>query len=159
LTLVVLAPLSSIKTMKITSDTTITASEGELEVRMGKGMTSVYVKKQEKLVLYTNEVSTLIQLLQTANTNTPEANRDRALLLQELVATDPIISKFPTHHVVDAYQQMLRIAPELSSEKEITRAFLRQAGASQAISPFEAADLIKANTGLFKQHQLQRGLN
>jgi len=95
----------------------------------------------------------------SASTNTPEANRDRALLLQELVATDPIISKFPTHHVVDAYQQMLRIAPELSSEKEITRAFLRQAGASQAISPFEAADLIKANTGLFKQHQLQRGLN
>ncbi len=72
LTLVVLAPLSSIKTMKITSDTTITASEGELEVRMGKGMTSVYVKKQEKLVLYTNEVSTLIQLLQTANTKLNE---------------------------------------------------------------------------------------
>ena len=94
----------------------------------------------------------------TANTNTPDANRERALMLQELVSTDPIISKFPTHHVVDAYQQMLRIAPELSSEREITRAFLRQAGATQAIDPFQAEQLIKANTSLFKQHQMQQGI-
>ncbi len=94
----------------------------------------------------------------SASTNTPNANRDRALMLQELVSTDPIISKFPTHHVVDAYQQMLRIAPELSSEREVTRAFLRQAGATQAIDPFQAEQLIKANTSLFKQHQLQQGI-
>jgi hypothetical protein len=95
----------------------------------------------------------------SASTNTPESNRERAIMLQELITTDPIISKFPTHHTVDAYQQLLRIAPELSSEKEITRAFLRQAGASQAINPFEAEQLIKANTHLFKQHQLQKGMN
>ena len=94
----------------------------------------------------------------SASTNTPEANRSRALLLQELVTSDPIISKFPTHQTVNAYNQLLRIAPELSSEKEVTRAFLRQAGASQAIDPFQAEQLIKANTQLFKQHQLQKGL-
>ena len=60
-------------------------------------------------------------------------NRDRAFLLQELATTDPILSKMPTSNVVNAYEQMLRIAPELSKEKEITRAFLRQAGATQAI--------------------------
>ena len=95
----------------------------------------------------------------SASSNTPDGNRERAFLLQELVSTDPVISKFPTHQTVDAYQQMLRIAPELSREKEITRAFLRQAGASQAIAPFEAEQLIKANTQLFKQHQLQQGVN
>lgn len=95
----------------------------------------------------------------SASSNTPDGNRSRALMLQELVATDPVISKFPTHQTVDAYQQMLRIAPELSQEKEITRAFLRQAGASQAIDPFQAEQLIKANTSLFKQHQLQQGVN
>ena len=84
-------------------------------------------------------------------------NRNRAFLLQELISTDPIISKFPTHQTVDAYQQLLRIAPELSNEKEITRAFLRQAGASQAIDPFQAEQLISANNNLFKQHQMQRG--
>jgi hypothetical protein len=94
----------------------------------------------------------------SASSNTPDSNRERALLLQELVTTDPIISKFPTHHTVDAYQQLLRIAPELSKEKEISRAFLRQAGASQAIDPFQAEQLIKANTQLFKQHQLQHGI-
>ena len=94
----------------------------------------------------------------SANTNTPENNRERALLLQELATTDPVISKFPAKQTINAYEQMLRIAPELSSEKEITRAFLRQAGASQAIDPFQAEQLIKANTGLFKQHQLEQGI-
>jgi|GEM_PF-4788354 len=95
----------------------------------------------------------------SASSNNPANNRSRALLLQDLITTDPVINKFPTHKVVDAYQQMLRIAPELSSEKEITRAYLRQAGASQALSPFEAGELLKANTALFKQHQLQQGMN
>ena len=95
----------------------------------------------------------------SASTNTPDNNRSRAMLLQELISTDPVISKFPTHQTVDAYQQMLRLSPELSNEKEVTRAFLRQAGASQAIDPFQAEQLIKANTSLFKQHQLQQGTN
>ena len=93
----------------------------------------------------------------TANSNTPSKNRERALMLQELVTTDPIISKFPTHQVVDAYQQMLRVAPELSDEKEIVRAHLRQAGAGQALDSFTADQLVKTNTNLFRQHQLQQG--
>lgn len=85
--------------------------------------------------------------------------RERSLLLQELISTDPIISKFPTHHVVDAYQQMLRIAPELSSEREVVRAFLRQAGATQQIDKNEADALIAANMRPFNKHQLFKGLS
>ena len=94
----------------------------------------------------------------SASSNKPEDNRDRAFLLQELATTDPILSKMPTSNVVNAYEQMLRIAPELSKEKEITRAFLRQAGATQAIDPFQGQQLIQANTQLLKQHQLQQGM-
>ena len=47
---------------------------------------------------------------------------------------------------------------ELSKEKELTRAFLRQAGASQAIDPFQGQQLIQANTQLLKQHQMQQGV-
>jgi hypothetical protein len=95
----------------------------------------------------------------SASTNTPDENRQRAMLLQELVTTDPIISKFPTHQTVNAYQQLIRIAPELSSEKEVARSVLRLSGATQAMDPFQAEQLIKANTNLFKQHMLQKGLN
>ncbi len=90
------------------------------------------------------------------STNTPDANLERALLLQELVSTDPIISKFPTHHVIDDYQQMLRIAPELSSEREVVRAFLRQAGATAQIDKSQADALIAANVQLFKLHQASK---
>ena len=90
--------------------------------------------------------------------NTPDDNRERAFMLQELSATDPILSKLPTHKVVDAYQQMLRISPELSKEKEIVRSFLRSSTAGQAIDPFMGGQLIDANTSLLKQHRMERGL-
>ena len=93
----------------------------------------------------------------SATTNKPEDNRERGFMLQELATTDPILAKMPTHKVVDAYQQLLRIAPEISKEKELTRAFLRQAGASQAIDPFQGQQLVQANTALLKQRQLQQG--
>jgi len=88
--------------------------------------------------------------------NHPVRNKERALLLQELLSTDPVISKFPAHHVVDAYQQMLRIAPELSSEREVVRAFLCQAGATAQIDKSQADALIAANVQLFKLHQASK---
>jgi hypothetical protein len=82
--------------------------------------------------------------------------RERNLLFQELVSTDPVNGKFPTHHVLDAYQQMLRIAPELSSEREVVRAFLSLAGATQQIDKSQADALIAANVRLFKLHQASK---
>lgn len=93
----------------------------------------------------------------SAMTNKPEHNRERAFLLQELATTDPILSKMPTHKVVNAYEQLLRIAPEISSEKELTRAYLRHAATTQAVDPHQGQQLIEANTKLLKQHQLQQG--
>ena len=94
----------------------------------------------------------------TATTNSPDDNRERAFMLQELATTDPILSKMPTHNVVNSYQQLLRIAPEISKEKELTRAFLRQAGASQAIDPFQGQQLIQADNSLLKNRQLEKGI-
>lgn len=44
---------------------TVTCTEGELEILMGKGMTTIRVKGIDKIVLYTKEVKQLISLLQT----------------------------------------------------------------------------------------------
>ena len=91
-------------------------------------------------------------------TNSAGDNRDRAFLLQELATTDPILSKQPTKRVVDSYQQMLRISPELSKEKELVRSYLRQATATQAVDPFQAQQLIEADSKLLKQRQMQQGI-
>ena len=86
------------------------------------------------------------------------SNRERAFVLQELATTDPILAKIPTKKVVEAYQQMLRIAPEISREKELVRAHLRNAVQGQALSIFDANSLVEGNTKLLEQRRLQQGL-
>jgi hypothetical protein len=95
----------------------------------------------------------------SATTNTDSDNRDRAFLLQELAYTDPILSKQPPRKVVDSYEQMLRLSPEISKEKELVRAFLRQSTAGQAVDPFMGAQLVEADTKLLKQRRLHSGLS
>ena len=85
--------------------------------------------------------------------------REKKFIVQEFAATDPILSKIPTHEIVAAYEQMLRIAPEISEKKELVRTFLRQATTSQAINTFQGQDLINANTQLLRQHGVKLALN
>jgi molybdenum-dependent DNA-binding transcriptional regulator ModE len=95
----------------------------------------------------------------SATTNSDSDNRDRAFLLQELAYTDPILSKMPSKKVVDSYEQMLRLSPEISKEKELVRAFLRQSTAGQAVDPFMGSQLVEADTKLLKQRRLHSGLS
>lgn len=85
-------------------------------------------------------------------------NLDRKLLIQNLMSTDPILKTYEPKKVVDAYEQFLRIAPELSNEKEIVRSHLREAVASQAVSAFVGSQLVDANTKLLKQRHLESGI-
>ena len=84
-------------------------------------------------------------------------NLDRKLLIQNLMATDPILKTYEPKRVADSYEQFLRLAPELSNEKEIVRSHLRQMVASQAMTAFDGAQLMDANTKLVKQKQLEGG--
>ncbi len=85
-------------------------------------------------------------------------NLDRKLLIQNLMATDPILKTYDPKRVADSYEQFLRLAPELSNEKEIVRSHLRQMVASQAMTAFDGAQLMDANTKLVKQKQLESGV-
>lgn len=85
-------------------------------------------------------------------------NLDRKLLIQNLMATDPILKTYDPKRVADSYEQFLRLAPELSNEKEIVRSHLRQMVASQAMTAFDGAQLMDANTKLVKQKQLDSGV-
>ncbi|RTL07592.1 hypothetical protein EKK58_00025 [Candidatus Dependentiae bacterium] len=84
-------------------------------------------------------------------------NLDRKLLIQNLMATDPILKTYNPKRVADSYEQFLRLAPELSNEKEIVRSHLRQMVASQAMTAFDGAQLMDANTKLLKQKQMEGG--
>lgn len=87
----------------------------------------------------------------------PASNLERKLLVQNLMTTDPILKTYEPKRVVDSYEQFLRLAPELSSEKEIVRSHLRQMVASQAMTAFDGAQLMEANTKLLKQRQMDAG--
>ena len=89
--------------------------------------------------------------------SSPLGNLDRKMLIQNLMVTDPILRTYEPKRVAESYEQFLRLAPELSSEKEIVRSHLRQMVASQAMTAFDGAQLMDANTKLLKQHQLESG--
>jgi hypothetical protein len=78
-------------------------------------------------------------------------NMERKLLLQELLMTDPILSKVNPAKVVRAFEQLLRLSPEISKEKEVVRAELRAMVASQALSKFDADLMAKTDIGLLKR--------
>lgn len=86
--------------------------------------------------------------------NTNIDNRERIAILQELIMTDPILMKQDPRKIIQAYQQILRLAPQISKEKEVVRAKLREMMAGQALHPTDANQLVEANTNLMKQHQM-----
>lgn len=86
-------------------------------------------------------------------------NMERKLLLQELMLTDPILSKVNPAKVARAFEQLLRLSPEISKEKEVVRAELRAMVSSQALSKFDAELMAKADTGMLKRRLLTQEFN
>jgi hypothetical protein len=77
-------------------------------------------------------------------------NMERRLLLQELMLTDPILSKVNPAKVARAFEQILRLSPEISKQKEVIRAELRAMVASQALSKYDADMMTKLDVGMLK---------
>lgn len=86
-----------------------------------------------------------------AKRNLTMDNMERKLLLQELLLTDPILSKVNPTKVAQAYEQLLRLSPEISKEKEVVRAELRAMVASQALSKYDAEMMTKLDMGMVKR--------
>lgn len=78
-------------------------------------------------------------------------NMERKLLLQELMLTDPILSKVNPAKVARAFEQLLRLSPEISKQKEVVRAELRAMVSTQALSKFDADLITKLDTGMLKR--------
>jgi hypothetical protein len=89
------------------------------------------------------------------HTNSSIDNRARITLLQDLIMTDPILMKQDPRKIIQAYQQILRLSPQLSKEKEVVRAQLRAMMAGQALHPTDAEQLVGIDSALMKQHRMQ----
>jgi len=80
-----------------------------------------------------------------ANSSAELGNAQREIILSELMVTDPFISEDPDA-VVSGYTTLMQLAPELSLNKEVTRAILRQMAHEGTLDTFSAksiADLEK----------------
>lgn len=65
-------------------------------------------------------------------------NMRRSAILSELKNDDPILSEADPGAISSAYEMLVNTAPEVSLNKEVTRAILRQSVNSVAVSPFDA---------------------
>ena len=89
--------------------------------------------------------------------NSKMDNMTRSTILQELIMTDPLLKNKDAKVIIQAYQQILRLAPHLAMEKEVVRSLLRTMTATQALGTMEAKQLIEGNTEFMKQKQMIRG--
>jgi hypothetical protein len=70
-------------------------------------------------------------------------NVQRQVVLQDLMFNDPMIAETDPQTVSNTYNAVLQLAPEVTANKEVMRAILRQAVHSVAISPFDATSWVE----------------
>jgi hypothetical protein len=68
-------------------------------------------------------------------------NQQREVLLQDLMTRDPFISEADPQAVANGYLTIMQVAPEVSVNKEVVRAVLRQLIHTGALSTFDASSL------------------
>jgi hypothetical protein len=88
----------------------------------------------------------------------PQDNMERKLMLQELISSDPHLAHADPRRIGELYQQVLRIAPELSKEKEVMRSQLRTMSEGQGLSPYDTHQLIQTNKDFIDQRKSQEGI-
>lgn len=93
--------------------------------------------------------------------NSSKDNKEKEMILQELIMADPILAKADPHKIVAAYEQLLKIAPHVAQQKEVVRSHLRSSLASimpgatgSALLPLEAKQLAETNTELMRQREM-----
>lgn len=84
-------------------------------------------------------------------------NFERQAVLQDLLMRDPVLKKEDHNKVIAAYEQVARLAPSLSKERDVVRAILRQMVAGQALAPHSANQLTEADLNIMKLKAMQQG--
>jgi hypothetical protein len=75
-------------------------------------------------------------------------NVQRQVMLEELMTNDPVLADEDPEIVASAYSTILKIAPEVATNKEVVRAILRESVHSLAISPLTAQSWVELEKDL-----------
>jgi hypothetical protein len=81
-------------------------------------------------------------------------NTERAMMLEDFLINDPVLSEEDPGMVAQVYEQLVGISPELTRQKEVMRAVLRQAAVQSALGPYDVEGLLKVEK---LNKQLQSG--
>jgi len=100
-------------------------------------------KYLDSLIGLGQEAHTINSERANATSSANLANKQREILLTELMANDPFISEADPDAVADGYATLMQLAPDLSLNKEVVRAILRQMAHSGALSTFDADSITK----------------
>jgi len=82
---------------------------------------------------------------------------EQQAILQDIILTDPILKHENPHKVIEAYEQIARLAPDLSREKPVVVSLIRQLLSGQALAPHASNMLVENNINMLKLKGLQQG--
>ena len=83
-------------------------------------------------------------------------NMRRSAIISDLYANDPVLSEADPNQLSAAYKTIVESAPEVSMNKEVVRAILRQSVNSVAVSPFDVKQWSDLENVLGKNRKLVR---
>ena len=110
---------------------------------LGKGLSGIVDADVLRLALSGDRVQENKDLTRVAT------NLHRQLLLEDVLANDPVLSAENPETVARAYQSLLNLAPEVANQRATVVAVLRQAIHSQdAYSPYDAEQLARLNSSM-----------
>ena len=81
-----------------------------------------------------------------------EADARYETLIQDLLITDPILMEADEDQVLDIYNTIKGVAPELAKDKNVMRVALRSAIQHEGIGPFDLQQFMEAEKNLQKVH-------
>jgi hypothetical protein len=86
-------------------------------------------------------------------------NLQRAAILQELLTTDPVLAGVDPSIITNGYMSLVRMAPEVSLDREVVRSVLRGVSTSVSIHPSEAKSWADLESAVQKQISQDGGKN
>lgn len=75
-------------------------------------------------------------------------NLHRELLLAKLLRRDPVLSNVDPNQVIAAYENLMRLSPEVANQPGTVASVLRSSVQTDALSPYDAEQLVKLNRGI-----------
>jgi len=89
--------------------------------------------------------------IEGAKTTDRLKNLQRQIILDDLLANDPVLAGEDSPKILAAYESLWQVAPEVSMNKEVVRSVLRAASQAVSVSPYDAKSWAELENEVRKQ--------